>query len=230
MKELQYFSSLKNQKKQILNLHKILQPFFDFWHEMETQNIVNLLDNTDNESSKFATRKWYVIIDQNNTKYGDGNENYTTIKFETKVIKAFLCGHSDAYIFATGDKTATNDDANTKFAFKNCDPFAKCINHINNEHVDNAENLNIIMPMYNLIEYSNSYSDTSGDLWQSKRDESLVTNAWNSENASTDGSTSFKHKTSFIENNGVLKNAKVAVPLKYLSNFWRSLEMPLINC
>ena len=75
MKELQYFSSLKNQKKQILNLHKILQPFFDFWHKMETQNIVNLLDNPDNESSKFATRKWYVIIDQNNTKYGDGNEN-----------------------------------------------------------------------------------------------------------------------------------------------------------
>ena len=58
--------------------------------------------------------------------------------------------------------------------------------------------------MYNLIEYSNSYSDTSGDLWQFKRDESLVTSAWNSENASTDSSTSFKHKTSFIENQPLL--------------------------
>ena len=74
---------------------------------METQKIVNLLGDANNESSKFATRKWYVINDQNNTDYGDGDENGTTIKFETKVIKSNLCDYSDAYILVTGDITAT---------------------------------------------------------------------------------------------------------------------------
>ena len=126
---------------------------------METQNITNLLGNADNESSKFATRKWYVINDQSNTDYGNGDENGTTIKFETKVIKSNLCHYSDAYILVTGDITATSADANTKAAFKNCAPFTKCINHINDEHADNADNLHIVMPMYNLIEYSDNYSD-----------------------------------------------------------------------
>ena len=74
---------------------------------METQVIVNLLGDADNESSKFATRKWYVINDQNNTDYGEGNEDSTTVKFETKVIKSNLCDYSDAYILVTGDITAT---------------------------------------------------------------------------------------------------------------------------
>ena len=60
-------------------------------YKLETQKIVNLLNDTDNESSKFATRKWHVINDQNNTEYGEGNENNSSIKFETKVIKASLC-------------------------------------------------------------------------------------------------------------------------------------------
>ena len=98
--------------------------------KMEIQKIINLLGDADNESSKFATRKWYVINDQNNTDYGDGDENGTTIKFETKVIKSNLCGYSDAYILVTGDITATGGDANTKVAFKNCSRFTKCIIHI----------------------------------------------------------------------------------------------------
>ena len=64
---------------------------------METQKIVNLLSDSDNESSKFATRKWYIINDQNNGQYGRGNENDSTIKFETKIIKPNLCDYSDAY-------------------------------------------------------------------------------------------------------------------------------------
>ena len=89
------------------------------------------------------------------------------------------------------------------------------------------QNINIAMPMYNLIEYSDNYSDTSGSLWQFKRDEiedvDLTLDAQHIPN----NSSSFKYKSSFITNrNGV----KIAVPLKYLSNFWRSLEMPLINC
>ena len=90
------------------------------------------------------------------------------------------------------------------------------------------------MPMYNLIEYSDNYSDTSGSLWQFKRDESPVTNAGNLDNVSTNNSISFKYKSRFLKtledvDNGVSKNIKIAVLLKYLSNFGRSLEMPLIN-
>ena len=74
---------------------------------METQKIVNLLSDSDNESSKFARRKWYIINDQNNGQYRRGNENDSTIKFETKVIKPNLCDYSDTYILVTGDIKAT---------------------------------------------------------------------------------------------------------------------------
>ena len=91
------------------------------------------------------------------------------------------------------------------------------------------------MPMYSLIEYNDNYSDTSGDLWQFKREESPVTNDENPDNVTTVNSTSFKYKSSFIvasiiaAGNRVFKDVEIAVPLKYLSSFWRSLEMPLIN-
>ena len=84
---------------------------------MDTQKIVNLSGEVDNESSKFATRKWYVINDQNNTDYGEGNESGTTVKFKTKVIKSSLCDYSDAYILVTGDITAKSSDADTRVAF-----------------------------------------------------------------------------------------------------------------
>ena len=119
---------------------------------METQKIVNLLNDSNNVSSKFATRKWYIINDQNNGQYGRENENDSTIKFETKVIKLNLCDDSDAYILVTGDIKYTNIAADTNVAFKNCAPFTRCVTYINDEHVETAENLDIIMPMYNLIE------------------------------------------------------------------------------
>ena len=122
---------------------------------METQKIVNLLNDSENKSSKFTTRKWYIINDQNSGQYGRGNENEndSTIKFETKVIKLNICDYSDAYILVTGDVKVAAVAAKTNVAFKNCAPFTRCATHINDEHVETAENLNIIMPMYNLIEY-----------------------------------------------------------------------------
>ena len=108
---------------------------------------------------------------QKTTNYGDGNEDSTTVKIETKVIKSNLCDYSDAYILVTGDITAISVGDDTNIAFKNCAPFTKYITHINDEHADNVDNLDIVMPMYNLIEYSDNYSDTSGRLWQFKRDE-----------------------------------------------------------
>ena len=103
-----------------------------------SKDFIDSLGDVDNESSKFATRKWCVINDQNNTDYVEGNESGTTVKFETKVIKSSLCDYSDAYILATGDITATGGDADTRVAFKNCAPFAKCITHINDKHIDGA--------------------------------------------------------------------------------------------
>ena len=89
---------------------------------METQKIANLLGDADTESSKFATRKWYIINDQNNTNCGDGNEDSTTTKFETKVIQSNFSDYSDAYILVTGDITATGGGDDTRVAFKNCAP------------------------------------------------------------------------------------------------------------
>ena len=139
---------------------------------METQKIVNLLGDANNESSKFATRKWYVINDQNNTDYGEGNEDSTTVKFETKVIKKNLRDYSDAYSIVTENITAAGGGANDRVAFKNCAPFTKCIPHINSERVDNADNLDIIRPMYNLIEYSDNFQtlqDVYGSLKETNK-------------------------------------------------------------
>ena len=105
------------------------------------------------------------------------------------------------------------------------------------EHVETAENLDIIMPMYYSIEYSDNYADSSGSLYKFKRDKSPMNNARSPHNVALDNSTSFKYKASLLGkatdadgNDRSLKNTKIVVPSKYLSNFFRSLEMPLINC
>ena len=95
---------------------------------MEPQKIVNLLNDSDNESSKLAARKWYVINDQNNGQYGRGNKNDATIKFETKVIKPNLCDYSDAYILVTGDIKVAGVAADTNVAFKKLCSFYKMCN------------------------------------------------------------------------------------------------------
>ena len=103
----------------------------------------------------------------------------------------------------------------------------KCITHINDEQVDNADNLDIVMHMYNLTEYSDNYSIITISLWQFKKDEQSIKNGV-PVNVDTTNSTFFKYKSSFINElatvgaNKVLKNKKIAVSLKYLSNFWRS--------
>ena len=131
---------------------------------METQKISDLLNNSDNESSKFATRKWYIITDQNNGQYGRGNKNDSIIKFETKIIKPNLCDYSDACVLVTGDIAAVGANANTNVALKNFAPFTRCVTHIIDEHVETAKNFDIIMSVYN------DYADSSGSLWQFKRD------------------------------------------------------------
>ena len=121
---------------------------------------------------------------------------------------------------------------NTRLALKNCAPFTKCNLEINDEHVDTAENLDIILPMYNLIEYSDNYQDSSATPYQYKGDEPQANLA---NNLATNTSSPFKYKVNLLGNPDVVnniarKNVKTVVPIKYLSNFFRSLEMPLINC
>ena len=204
---------------------------------MENQKIINLLDKIDTDSKHFAIKKWYIINDENNTNYGvnkdTGADNPDTIKYDTRVLKPNLCDYAEAYILIDGTIRAAAVGANTRLVLKNCASFTKCNLEINDEHVDTAENLDITMPMYNLIEYSDNYQDSSATLYQYKRDEPPEANAIN--DLATDTSSSFKYKVSLLGNPVVADdigriNVKVVVPLKYLSNFFRSLEMPLINC
>ena len=174
--------------------------------------------------TQFATKK-YVIDSESKGNYSHENP----VKYFTSSLESNLCDYSDAYILVTGNITATPNNAATQVVFKNCAPFEDCRTEINDTFVDYANFLNITMPMYNLIEYSDNYSDTSGSLWDFKRDETDnnadVTNDINA--------PSFKYTASLIGNtgnNGTKNGVKIAVPLKYLSNFWRSLEMPLTNC
>ena len=132
-----------------------------------------------------------------------------------------------------GTIRAAAANANTRLALKNCAPFTKCNLEINDEHVDTAEKLDITMPMYNLIEYSDNYQDSSATLYQYKRDEPPENDAV--ADLTADYSSSLKYKISLLGNpvvtNNIARiNVKVVVPLKYISNFFRSLEMPLINC
>ena len=98
----------------------------------------------------------------------------------------------------TGDIKVAGVAANTNAAFKKCSIFTRCVTHINNEHVETAENLDIIMNMYNLLEYSDNYADSSGSLYQFKRDESPMNDAGNPNNVASDNSTSFKYKASLL--------------------------------
>ena len=199
---------------------------------MENKKIKNLLDKIDTDSKEFATKKWYIINDENNTNYGvnkdTGANNPDTIKYDTRVLKPNLCDYAEAYILVDGTIRGTGGNNNTRLALKNCAPFTKCNLEINDEHVDTAENLDITMPMFNLIEYSDNYQDSSATLYQYKRDEPPEANAIN--DLTTDTSSSFKYKVELLGNPVLDKSVKVVVPLKYLSNFFRSLEVPLINC
>ena len=190
---------------------------------MDAQNTVSLLNGSGNENSKFATKKWYVIDSESKGNYSQDDP----IKLLIKSLESSLCDYSDAYILVTGNITATPNNAVTQVVFKNCAPFKNCRTEINDIFIDNADFINITIPMYNLIEYSDNYSDTSGSLWDFKRDE-IINNA---DLTNDNNSPSFKYKASIIgntENNGIKNGVKIAIPLKYLSNFWRSLEMPIV--
>ena len=152
------------------------------------------------------------------------------------IKKIFTANYFNAPNNIAANATA-NDNAldEKKLAFKSNAPFINWIWKINGVKIDRfAEDLYVVIPMYNLIEYSKNYRKTTGSLWNYYRDEpnSGINGGIN---YSIMGSKSFDYKANFIEDgvthNNLTKNdVKIVVPLKYLSNFWRSLNVPLINC
>ena len=192
---------------------------------MENQKIINLLNKDDIDSKYFATKKWYIINDENNTNYGvnkdTGANNPDTIKYDTRVLKPNLCDYADAYILLDGTDAeapplaAPANIANARLTLKNCTPFTKCNLEINDKHVDTAENLDIAMPMYNLIEYSDNYQDSSATFYQYKRDEPPDDIA---NNLTQNNSRSFDYKITLLGNpevNNTLarRNVKTTIPL-----------------
>ena len=183
------------------------------------------------------------------------------IRIKTRMLRSDLCDFSDAYIVVKGNitvvkkiftvdgfealnntadnATATNNANNNAFGdkklvFKNNAPFINCILKINGVKIDNAEDLDVVMPMYNLLEYSKNYRKTTGSLWNYYRDEPNSSTDNDNITHSILNSKSFDYKANFISsvtNNNLIKNdVKIVIPLKHLSNFWKNLNMPLINC
>ena len=200
---------------------------------MEYQKIPNLLDSVWNKPSKFRTRNWVE-------KYDDIRGSYSLnkqIRFKTAMLRSSLCHYSDACIFVKGDISVNNNAAagaianntNKKVIFKNRAPFTNCISKINNTQIDNSEYIDIVMPMYNLIQYSNNYSQTSGSLWQYCKEIPAVNNAGNIidfNGANATNSFNFKTKITVQTNNDGIISVKIMVPLKYLSNFGELLKSP----
>ena len=211
-----------------------------------------MLDTTSDNVPRFITKKWVEVHDQS----GSAEDRYKPskqIRFKTSMLRSDLCDFSDAYIVVKGVITVTKtngrdfiDIRNRFLAFKNNAPFTNCISKINNVLIDNAEDLDIVMPMYNLLEYSKNYRKTTGSLWNYYRDEpnNPPLNNYNADPITN--SESFKYKSSITGktsnanqedgedtepgNKKTQKNLEIVAPLKHLSNFWRTLDMPLINC
>ena len=204
---------------------------------MEYQKIGNLIDDASNGPSKFKAKNRIEINDESRGTYNVNSQ----IKFKTTMLKSSLCDCSDAYILAKGtitvNKTAATDadanNTNKKVIFKNCAPFTNCISEVNNTQVDNAKDIDIVMPMYNLIEYIDNYSKTSESFFQYCKDIAAVDNNNEivnfSENNLTD-SFNFKVKKTGQTGDDGTKIVEIMVSLKNLNNFWRTREMSLINC
>ena len=196
-----------------------------------------MIQHINHLNTRFRTENWVEINDESKRKYDNSN-----IRFKTSMIRSNLCDFSDAYILVKGTITVPNtaaagvsvNNTNKKVILKNCVPFTDCITKINNTQVDDAPDINIVMPMYNLIEYSDPYLKVSRSLWQYNRDEPAL-NA-NSEvidfpaNNNNSASLKFKQKITGQKGNSVAKDVKIMVSLKYLSDFSRTLQIPQTNC
>ena len=200
---------------------------------MEFNKINNLLGPAHDRVPRFITKKWIEVQSQSGSTYNTSNP----IRFKTSMLRSDLCDYSDAYVWVKGKITVTNPNDNANFnkelTLKNNAPFISCISKINGELVQNAEDLDIVMPMYNLLEYSKNHEKTSGSLFNYYRDEPSEITIGAGNNA-INISKSFDYKTEITGSLDAGEDEKedviIATPLKYLGNFWRSLDITLINC
>ena len=213
---------------------------------MEYDKSNNLLGSESENLSKFVTRESVKVNSLSNT-YNENN----SIKFKTATLRSDLCDYADAYILVSGTITVTSqgnviiDKKNRPLILKNNAPFISCITKTNNELIEDAEDLDVVMSMYNLLEYSKNYRKTIGSFYNYYRDQlSNDDNDDNFDNIKVVNSSTFKYKNKIIGNTYNVTNTaqgyvavkegtkeiKLAIPLKYLGNFWRALNMPLINC
>ena len=183
---------------------------------------MNLLKEASN--SWLLTRKWNILNEQSNANYDVANE----IIYDTELLKSNLYDYNDVY-FLVRDNITIIGHAVTQIASKDAKSESTAIG--------GAENLDLVMSMYSLIEYNSNYSDTTGSLWFQSKEEATTFDA---DIGNNNTFKSFKYKAKLFKDkvdqptpnqaNGILKNAAIDLPLKYVSNFWSSLEMPLINC
>ena len=176
--------------------------------------MINLLDGTTNKPSKFRTRDWVEINDESKGIYDNSNITF----------KAFILVKGTITVSNAAAADAAVNNTNKKVIFKNYTPFTDCITEINDTQIDDGQKIDVVMPMYNLIEYSDAYSKTSGSLQQYYRDEPALHNKGNNIDfpADNNNSASFKFKqkiTGQAKNSGT-KDAEIMVPLKYRNNFW----------
>ena len=204
---------------------------------MEFNKINNLLGPEHDKVPRVITKKWI----ENQSQSGNTYNTSKPIRFKTSMLRSDLCDYSDAYVWVKGKITVTNPNNNANFdrrlTLKNNAPFISCISKINGELVENAEDLDIVIPLYNLLEYSKNYEKTSGYLFNYYRDEpnkAEIANDNGAINITIRNSKSFDYKTEIIGDldtgEDEKEDVKIAIPLKYLGNFWRSLDIPLINC
>ena len=162
---------------------------------MESQIIINLLDHKDENNPRFETRKWYIVNDHNNGNYSRSDDVQSIVKCDTEIVRPFLCDYSDAYILVTGNIKVQNDA--TRVAIKNSHPFTRAFFKLNNEQVDTADNLDLTMNLYNMLEYSDNYADTTESVYQYKRSEPRDNNG-NVVNLGT-ALSSFKYQSGLVQ-------------------------------
>ena len=224
-------------------------------HKMEYDKINNFLGSESEILSKFVTREYVRVNSLSNTY----NEN-KSIRFKTPMLRSDLYDYANAYKLVNGMITIAGnqprDKQNKPVILKNNAPLISCITRINGELIEDADDLDIVMPMYNLLEYSKNHRKTIGSLYNYYRDElSDDANLNNFANTHVVSSNSFQYKNKIIGNTYNVdstivpaaggarvanpnydvnmsgkKNLELAIPLKYLGNFWRALNMPLISC
>ena len=176
---------------------------------MDYQKIINLLDDTTNQPFKLRTGDWLEINDDSKGRYDNSH-----VRCKMTTIRSGLCDYGDVYILVKETITVPNtiaagaavNNTNKKVIFRNCAAFTDCITEINNTQIDDAQKIDVVIPMHSLIEYSNAYSKTSGSLWQYYRDEPALHNNWNIIDFPDDNnnSASFKFKQKITGQTGTV--------------------------